>query len=212
MQGELIQAAVLQTAAVLEDAIDAELEEDLGSLRAKRLHQLKERAKKKDEWIAQGHGVYNELTEEKLFFEEAKKSERMAVHFYRDSNRACEIVDKHMGILARKHLEAKFMKMNAERCPFLTERLKIWMLPTIVLCKGGKTEHSIVGLDELGGGEDFPTEVLEWRISQFGVIDYDGPAPEIDKNAKKFNITRGTKAIQDSKHNYGVDSDEEYDD
>jgi len=171
-----IQAAVLQTAQALEDAIDAELEEDLDSLRAKRLQQLKDKAKKKDEWLSKGHGVYTELPEEKLFFDEVKKSDRLAVHFYRDNNIACAIVDKHMAILARKHLETKFLKLNAEECPFLVEKLNIWRLPTIVLCKDGKTEQSIVGLEEVGG-MDLSTEMLELRMFERGIIDYHGPAP-----------------------------------
>ena len=46
-----------------------------------------------------------------------------------------QIVDKHLGILAKKHLEAKFVKINAEKCPFLTERLRIKVIPTIMLVK-----------------------------------------------------------------------------
>lgn len=32
----------------------------------------------------------------------------------------------------------------------------------------------IKGLDDMGGREDFPTEMLEWRIGRTGVIDYTG--------------------------------------
>lgn len=31
-----------------------------------------------------------------------------------------QIVDKHLTLLARKHLETKFCKISAEKCPFLT--------------------------------------------------------------------------------------------
>jgi len=37
----------------------------------------------------------------------------------------CKIVDKHLALLAPKHMETKFCKINAEKCPFLTDRLKI---------------------------------------------------------------------------------------
>lgn len=210
---QILQAALLQTANIVENAIDAELEEDLDSLRAKRLTQLQEKSKKKAEWLAKGHGVYSELSEEKAFFTEVKQSERVVVHFYRESNMPCKVMDKHLSNLARIHLETKFLKISAERSPFLTERLKIWMLPTVVLVKDGKTEHSIIGLDELGGSEDFSQEMLEWKIGSFGVIDYDGPQPEFDaKGKKKYNITTGfgkQKSIQGSSHNYGSESDED---
>ena len=37
----------------------------------------------------------------------------------------CKILDKHLNILAKKHLETKFCKIDAEKCPFLCDRLKI---------------------------------------------------------------------------------------
>jgi len=212
-QQQILESALLQTANIVEEAIDAELGEDLDSLRAKRLKELKDKAKNKEEWLAKGHGVYSELDEEKKFFDEVKKSDKLIVHFYRDSNMACKIMDKHLSILSRTHLETKFLKINAEKSPFLSERLKIWMLPTLVLVKNGKTEHSIIGLDEMGGIEDFPTELLEWKISTYGVLDYDGPPPEFDsKGQKKNNFNFGLskqKTIQTSSHNYGSESDED---
>ena len=66
--------------------------------------------------------------------------------------------------------QARFLKVNSERCPFLCERLHIWMMPTIVLVKGGKTEHSIVGFDELGGHDDFTTEQLEGLLVSHEVL------------------------------------------
>lgn len=39
------------------------------------------------------------------------------------------------------------------------ERLKIWMLPTLALVKQEKTVDYVVGFDELGGRDDFHTEV-----------------------------------------------------
>ena len=47
-------------------------------------------------------------------------------------------------------------------------------MPTICLAKDGKTVDYIVGFDDLGGTQEFSTAVLEWRIAQARVIDYDG--------------------------------------
>lgn len=44
-----------------------------------------------------------------------------------------------------------------------TERLKVWMLPTLAVMKHEKVTDYIVGLDELGGNTGFSTEVLEMR-------------------------------------------------
>lgn len=70
--------------------------------------------------IPQGHGEYTEITEEKEFFETTKKSENVVCHFYRDQFLRCKIVDKHLDILAKKHIETKFCKLNVEKAPFLT--------------------------------------------------------------------------------------------
>ena len=59
--------------------------------------------------------------------------------------------------LAWSHVETRFVKINAEKNPFLVERLGILMMPTIVLIKNGKTDHAIHGFDEFGGTDDFTT-------------------------------------------------------
>ena len=51
------------------------------------------------------------------------------------------------------------MQIDAEKAPFLVGRLKIWMLPTLALVKLEKTVDYVVGFDELGGRDDFPTKV-----------------------------------------------------
>lgn len=67
----------------------------------------------------QGHGEYIELYDEKEFFEVTKKSENVVCHFYRDSFERCKILDKHLSLLSKKHIETKFCKINAEKAPFL---------------------------------------------------------------------------------------------
>jgi hypothetical protein len=42
------------------------------------------------------------------------------------------------------------VKIDAEKSPFLVERLSIVMLPSILCIKDGRTEHTIVGFDEMG--------------------------------------------------------------
>ena len=146
-----------------EEQLDAELtrldrvdEDELEALRRERLAGMKRSAEQRATWMAAGHGEYREIHDQKQFFEDLKKEHRAVVHFYRPSNRKCDLVDKALGALARKHIEAKFVRVDAEKAPFLAEKLKIWMLPTVVLIKAGRTEHSIVGLDEVGGDATTP--------------------------------------------------------
>eukprot|EP00697_Spironema_sp_BW2_P007251 gnl/Spiro4/21489_TR10521_c0_g2_i1.p1 gnl/Spiro4/21489_TR10521_c0_g2~~gnl/Spiro4/21489_TR10521_c0_g2_i1.p1 ORF type:complete len:237 (-),score=34.51 gnl/Spiro4/21489_TR10521_c0_g2_i1:56-691(-) len=188
-QQQLIENVVLNTVQNYERAIDAELEEDIDTLRRRRMNELRERSKM-ELWRAAGHGRYDPI-DEKDFFEVARKSDRVVCHFARDSNRGCEAMDHSLRTLAPKHMETRFVRINAEKSPFLTERLKIWMLPSVVLIRHGQTNHTIVGLDPLGG-EGFKTEVLEYLLSVHDVIEFDGPAPEIGETAeRRFGINRG---------------------
>lgn len=76
-----------------------------------------------------------ELTDTKEFFNAAKKSSRMVAHFYRGVSPRCEIVDAHFDKLAQTHLETRFIKVDVEKNPFLVERLRIIVIPTITLIK-----------------------------------------------------------------------------
>lgn len=176
---QVIQQQLVSAASELESHLDDQLNEldsmtndDLKALRNQRLNELKNEAKKKQEWLANGHGEYDELSGEKEFFEISKKSSNIIAHFYRDSNERCKIVDHHLKILAKKHLEAKFCKVNAENSPFLTQRLRIKVIPTIAIFKDNKTKDYIVGFTDLGNRDDFTTEMMEWRIAQSAAIDY----------------------------------------
>lgn len=151
------------------DAMDSD---DLQALRQRRIQELKDLSKKKQEWLNNGHGAYEELRDEKEFFEISKKSPNIVCHFYRDSTERCKIVDKHLKLLASKHIETKFCKVNAEKSPFLTQRLRIVVIPTIALIKDSKTKDFIVGFTDLGNRDDFSTAMMEWRIAQSGSIEY----------------------------------------
>lgn len=177
---DLVDKTVVQSLAKLEENVEREIknldsvksmnEDELESLRSRRLMALKKQAKRREEWVADGHGDYREIFGDKEFFGEVKGSERAVVHFYRPTTPHCDIVDKHLAELSRKHIETKFRKINAEKCPFVAERLKIWMLPSIVIIKNGQTKHTIVGLDEFGGTEDFETAVMSSVLAMHDAI------------------------------------------
>ena len=47
---------------------------------------MKKQQAKKQEWLSNGHGNYEEIPEEKEFFNVTKKSENVVVHFYKDDS------------------------------------------------------------------------------------------------------------------------------
>jgi len=76
-------------------------------------------------------------------------------------------------------------------------------MPTICLAKDGKTVDYIAGFDDLGGIDDFSTEILEWRIARAGVIEYSGdllnpPLPGSTKSKLLGHTTKKTIRGQDS--------------
>ena len=126
---------------------------------------MKKHQEKKAEWKAAGHGEYSEIPEEKEFFTVTKGSDNCVIHFYRDETFRCKIYDKHFNILAKKHLETKFCKINAEKCPFLCDRLKIKVIPAVLCIKNQQTTAHLVGFADLGNTDEFTTEMLEWRLA-----------------------------------------------
>jgi len=175
---------VLSALQLEEERIDAELkrmgemdEDDLEKLRVMRELKMKNQALKMQKWKAKGHGEYSELPTQQDFFDATKGSERVIVHFFKGNSPMCELIDKHMAILAHSHMESKFVKLNAEKSPFLTERMNIWMLPAIVMVKNQKTVHIMNGMDELGS-DRFTTQQFSYYLSKFGVIEYKEARPE----------------------------------
>ena len=168
-----------QLKTAIEEQLDQQLDrlnildtDDNEAVREQQLREMMELNKKIQKWLKNGQGVYTEVADENQFFKLSQKSRNIVCHFYRDSAERCRILDMHLKILAGKHLKALFCKLNVEKSPFLTKRLRIKVMPTILLIKNSKTRDFVVGFKDLGNCDDFSTEMLEWRIAQSAVIDY----------------------------------------
>lgn len=213
-----VEQNLLQVTQAIEKQVDSVIEQidnldtsDLEELKKNRIKQLKKQQEQRRVWLSQGHGNYEELPEEKSFFDLIRKSESVVLHFYRDATPRCAIVDMHMKILANKHIEARFTKLNAEKCPFLAEKLKIKTLPTVVLILNGVMVDKVVGFTDLGNTDDFTTDMFEWRIAQNNVIKYDG---DLSTPPDGRTVKRGSgKTIRSGDYNDDDDDDldiEEY--
>ena len=159
-------AQVEQEEAEFDDFDDDNVVRDL---EAKRLAAMKARFAKEKENAAQGTGEYREIVEED-FLKEVTGTEWVVVHFYHTEFFACKVVDKHMRLIAPKHRGCKFLYLNAEKCAFFVTKLMIRILPTIIVFQNGVVVDQLAGLDELGGKDDFRTEVLEHWLSKQGCI------------------------------------------
>jgi len=177
MQQQILDNALLTSAKIIENSIDEKLQEmeemtddDYMKLRQKRLANLKQKSAMKQEWIQKGHGRIMEVRDAKEFFQHIKDNKLVVVLFTRPSNEYCELVQGHLQKISVKHMETLFLKVDGEQCPIVVEHLQIWMMPTIVCIKNGRTDNSIVGLDDLGGLK-FTTGELAKLLLSYGVIE-----------------------------------------
>ncbi|CAI0374092.1 unnamed protein product, partial [Linum tenue] len=204
---QILEKQVLSVVKAVEDQLDDEIaaldkldEDDLEVLRERRLQQMKKMAEKRRRWISLGHGEYTEIHAEKEFFSVVKASDRVVCHFYRE-NWPCKVMDKHLAELAKQHIETRFVKIQAEKSPFLADKLKIVVLPTLALIKKAKVDDYVVGFDQLGGTDDFSTDVLEERLAKAQVIFYEGES----SLPKSTNQTK--RSVRQSEANDSSDSE-----
>ncbi|KAG4121155.1 hypothetical protein ERO13_D11G188800v2 [Gossypium hirsutum] len=87
---------------------------ELEKLHADRITALKKEAEKREALKRQGHGEYREISEGD-FLGEVTGSEKVVCHFYHKEFYRCKIMDKHLKALASKHLDTKFIKLDAEK-------------------------------------------------------------------------------------------------
>lgn len=210
----VLQQQVREVTKCIEKQLDDEIQKldnldinDFEKLREARLKKLKLLQQQKQNWLTLGHGEYVEVYDEKEFFEVSKKSENIVCLFYKDDSPRCKIVDHHLKILAKNHIEARFCRLNVERCPFLTERLKIRIIPTISLIVKNKTKDYIVGFTELGNCDDFSTETLEKRIALSGVIKYEENYTSESTKKPWLSQVVKPKTIRGSNTEHSDDSD-----
>jgi len=221
MQQHLLQQAMeqqlLTVAKAVEDKLDAEMaeldaiendEDALERIRAKRMKELKNAQDKRSEWLRNGHGKLNEINSDKDFFEEAKSSKKLVVHFYRNTTLRCKILDEHLKVLAKQHVETKFLKLDVDKCNWIVQRLNIRIIPTMAIVLDGKTSGYLRGFEEFGGNDDFSTEMLEWRLGVAHVINYKGDLKTPPDQRKK--VQSSTKIIR-GKQNEARGGDEDVD-
>merc|ERR1711998_673699 len=144
-------------------------DKEIDDLQAKRLADLQKKYALEKQFHAQGHGEYREIEEED-FLKEVCGSQWVVVHFYHPEFFRCKIIDKHLRIIAPKHLSCKFLTLNAEKAPFFVTKLAIQMLPTVIVFKDGVVADQLAGFDDLGGKDEFRTEVLEHWFSKAGCV------------------------------------------
>ncbi|KAI8846310.1 thioredoxin-like protein, partial [Chytridium lagenaria] len=154
-----------------EEDLFAELEKDddhqIAYIRERRMDELRSELRKAQDLASStSHGSYEDIDGEKEIMKITTSVDKCVVHFYHKEFRRCQIVNKHLDVLARKHYKTRFVRIDVEKCPFLVERLKVQVLPCIIIFIKGVSVDRIVGFDELGGTDTFNTTFFERRLAQ----------------------------------------------
>ena len=178
------------------DEVDSEEER----IMQKELEKMKKTAEGKREAVAkkitkEKYGNYTEIIETE-FLDTMLKNDKVVCHFYHKDFERCKIIDKHLTIISREHRETLFVKINAEKTPFFTEKLNVRVLPTIILFVKGKGIHRFIGFQDFGMNDDFPTINLTRQLVIYKMI-------EPKTKAEKGEITIKKRVKND-------DSDDDY--
>ncbi|KAF5937567.1 hypothetical protein HYC85_025073 [Camellia sinensis] len=112
-------------------------------------------------------------------------------------------MDKHLSILAKQHIMTCFVKIHAEKSPFLAEKLKIVVLPTLAFVNSAKVDDYVVGFNELGGTDEFSIEKLEERLAKAQVIFFES---ESSLNPSKSSAKSRSVRQSSNSHSSGSDS------
>ncbi|XP_074311650.1 thioredoxin domain-containing protein PLP3B-like [Silene latifolia] len=198
LQKEMVAKDKAQASKVAYDEVDLdELMDDpeLEKLHAERIAALKKEVEKRQEQKKKGHGEYRDVTEGE-FLGEVTSSELVICHFYHHGFYRCKIMDKHLKTLAPKHVETKFIKVDAENAPFFVNKLGIKTLPCVILFRKGIASDRLVGFEDLGAKDDFSTIALENLLIKKGILSK--KKKDEDEDAESIRRSVRSSAYSDS--------------
>ncbi|XP_069061949.1 phosducin-like protein 2 [Pleurodeles waltl] len=161
-EGKPYERMTLQDLKEAEDEFDEDDERAIEQYRQQRLLEWKYLQKTK---------VFGELTEipgDQYINEvtNAREGTWVVIHLYRSGIPMCTVVDTHLGVLARKFPETKFLKANVNSC---IPNYHDTYLPTVIVYKNGQIMGQYIGLNECGGMH-LKVEELEWKLTEVGAI------------------------------------------
>lgn len=146
--------------------LDSDDDAELEMLRERRRHAMKIQQEKQVDWQNKQHGSYREIKESDFFstvVREKGGSDDVVLHFYHKDFEKCNIMDRHLSELAPQVMSLKFVKIDVEKSPFLVEKLRVNVLPCVVLFHNDVAVDRIIGFEDLGE-DDLDQNALRERI------------------------------------------------
>lgn len=184
-----------------EDALFDELEkEDDSAYRAQRLDQLHKEVASAKQAIKEHQqyqhsnsnsnngtqnpttidAFYPTLVDDRAVLDLTTTHERCIIHFSHTGFARCAVMDEHLRILAPRHHEVRFARVDVRNCPFVVEKLGIRVLPCVVGFVDGNAKERIIGFEGLvsiaksvsrgKGADNFRTTDLEKRLLAAGIL------------------------------------------
>jgi thiol-disulfide isomerase/thioredoxin len=170
----------------------------LEEIHRERVQAMKEAQERRMKMEREGHGTLSEV-EEKEFLPEVTTTQLVVAHFYHQEFERCRIMDKHLSALSKKYFDTKFIKISATDAPFFVTKLQVKVLPCLIFFKNGVAFDRLVGFEDLGGKDDYPTAKLERILLDAGAVvsverndsDSEDEAEEIRREAMNRMIRGG---------------------
>lgn len=143
-------------------------DDELLELRRQRMIGMRRQADLEAVWRGKQHGEFREIAQDDFFnvvVREKGGSDQVAVHFYHKDFEHCKVMDRRLSELSREALSVRFVKIDAEKALFLVERLKVMMLPCLLLFKNDVCIDRILGFEGVQDEEGtLDPEMLKGRI------------------------------------------------
>lgn len=155
------------------ESLDNDDDEVVHQLREQRLDQLKKEFRRIDratDTLGSEAGKVRYFSDEKELMDVVTRSEIVVVHFYQPTFPKCKAMNAALDQLAERHLPLNVVAIQAEKAPFLVAKLKVKVLPFVVVYSQGKEVTRMVGFDGISVGSDVSVELLERRLHEAGAI------------------------------------------
>lgn len=113
---------------------------------------------------SEGYGRVETLLNEQSVLQLTTSNKYVVLHFFHKDFKKCSIMDSKLSILAEKHLQTKFLRIDVEDAPFLVTKLSVKVLPVVILYINGIESNRLIGFEKLNfqpNQEDFDINSLE---------------------------------------------------
>ncbi len=105
--------------------------------------------------IVQKYGVVNEVDESNFEEEVINSTSPVFIEFYADWCGPCKMVSPIVEEIASEYSDIKFVKVNVDNCPNLSDKYQIVYIPTLIFMKNGEVVGKLVGYSNKEKIEDF---------------------------------------------------------